>query len=821
MVLATLRVLAGSITLLSMLALPTSALAADPATADEPGEPTIEILVTARKKAENLQEVPLAITVFGAEELANRTIQSLGDVALQTPGLSFESFATGTYGTPVLRGLAQTDITSPLPNVSTFVDGIYLQRPYSVDLGVFDLERIEVVKGPQSALYGKNAFAGAINYVTRRPGDTFALNLSSTVGSDERRDLSARVDLPLTTSLSLAVTMAQSSFDGTWQNNHPASPAVNPELENVGGYENQAYGFAARLLPSDSLEINLAYYDIDKRLEPAANFFVSSADQTNTSQLECGPESAPRNFICSQISINPLQYAAPNSTRLPGIVLDPQAQFTNASTTIYRANVDYTISPALILHYLFGRVEAEAFSITGGDWDPLNPGLTALGTLNFGKGPAGRNEFSSHELRLDYELGTALSGTLGLYYAESRDRSVGENIFLPLGTRLRTVDVGDALTLSDLPRGAGGSTAQPISFPLEDGNGRDETRSIFGSTTWTVLDERLRLTAEARYTSELREADWQVFVLALGDFTPFSASETFYQFTPRLSVDYTLGEGHTLYASAARGIKSGGFNFAAGLPDEQTFGAEKNWTYEIGSKNEFFAGRLTANIAVYYIDWSDMAIRVQSTPPPFANIAGAISQIIGAATSTGIELDGRWLISDQLTLNYGLSVNRPEFANGVRSFRANNLCAPDTDDNGAPDGGAPCLLLTEADTGRSYAPIGGNTLPRTPTSNGNLGLQWDDNLGNLDYFLRSDVVHQSKQYGEEFNLSTIEARTLVNASAGLTDGNWRVQLWAKNLLGKEYVSSSFFIYIPNLGAATYIPSLGEKRTFGVTASVQF
>ena len=121
-----------------------------------------EIVVTARKREESVQDIPVVVTAFTADELARRGVSELEDVAAATPGLAFEDFSNGFSAAPVIRGLTQVNVSSEVQNVATFVDGIYLQRNFSVDIGQADLERIEVVKGPQSALYGRNAFNGAM-----------------------------------------------------------------------------------------------------------------------------------------------------------------------------------------------------------------------------------------------------------------------------------------------------------------------------------------------------------------------------------------------------------------------------------------------------------------------------------------------------------------------------------------------------------------------------------------------------------------------------------------------------------------------------------
>jgi iron complex outermembrane receptor protein len=156
----TLRRAAAAVTALALLA-SSGALFAQERSAD-PGV-IDEIVVTARKRAEDLRDVPLSITAFSSEQLERRNIESLADVAAATPGLTYFETLNGTLGTPVIRGLTQVNLSSPDRNVAIFYGGIYLSNSNASNLDILDLERIEVVKGPQSALYGRNAFGGAIN----------------------------------------------------------------------------------------------------------------------------------------------------------------------------------------------------------------------------------------------------------------------------------------------------------------------------------------------------------------------------------------------------------------------------------------------------------------------------------------------------------------------------------------------------------------------------------------------------------------------------------------------------------------------------------
>jgi iron complex outermembrane receptor protein len=178
---------------------------------DTAGAATLdEIVVTARKREESVQEIPFVVNALTAEQMERASIQGLGDIALRTPGLNYEGYASaGQAGAAVIRGLAPTQLTNRIPNVAVFYDGVYLQNQALQDIGVFDIERVEVLKGPQSALYGRNAFAGAINYISRKPSNDWRAEVGATVGSDDRRDVNAFLSGPLSIACSSSCPMAR------------------------------------------------------------------------------------------------------------------------------------------------------------------------------------------------------------------------------------------------------------------------------------------------------------------------------------------------------------------------------------------------------------------------------------------------------------------------------------------------------------------------------------------------------------------------------------------------------------------------------------
>jgi len=206
---------------LSLPLLATTAQAQEEVTAER--EQVLEaIVVTARRMEENVQDVPIAITSFSGEGMERRGITDLEGVAAYTAGLNYDDFVTAFNGLVTLRGLVQANIQNRVTNVAVFTDGLHIPRNYAIDLGV-DFERVEVVKGPQSALYGQNAFAGAINYVTVKPSLTdFEASISGTAGMDDLQGIKGSISVPIIQDkLAARAFIGQSEFDGNRTNSFP------------------------------------------------------------------------------------------------------------------------------------------------------------------------------------------------------------------------------------------------------------------------------------------------------------------------------------------------------------------------------------------------------------------------------------------------------------------------------------------------------------------------------------------------------------------------------------------------------------------------
>ena len=754
-----------------------------------------EIVVTARKREESLQDIPVAVTAFSSEQLTKRGISELDDVAMYTPGLVFEDFSSSFSAAPVMRGLTQVNVSSEVQNVSTFVDGVYIQRSYAVDIGMADVSRIEVVKGPQSALYGQNAFGGAINYVFNRPGEELEGDVELTAGTDGRLDYKLAVGGPLVEGvMGVRAYYGHTEFDGTWENEYPG---LTGDQKLMGNRDNDTYSLMALITPSDAVSIELSYMHVEREIGNRPGWSVNSGDAQNSGN--CGPVvpgSTRLRFICGEIALSPAPYQTSASTRPAGlnVLAIPTPGFKN-ETDFYRADLNFDLSDSLTLAYQYGKVESSGQEISSPSVNPVSPSFginlaaLAVGQFQFGffnsaQKEGSINNFDSHELRLDYAPeGSPLKATLGFYRSEFEDVYKFFLTSVPAGEFLERDPTSSFLDMTG------------FQFGLRDLTNFGETQAIFGALSYTF--DKLTVGAELRYSKEDKSV--------LDTRANLTLADEFSDTIPRFTVDYRYSDDVLLYASAGKGLKTGGFNgITAGavtIPeDEQAFGPETNWTYEIGAKSTVLDGRMLLNVAVFNVDWSNMQIQALPSNTPAALVANTpvIYRNIGNARSRGIEIESLVALNDNWSFNVGASFTDPTYKDGTDSFRFNGRC----DD-----------VVCPIDTS-----VGGNILPRTAKTQFIAGLEWNSTLGNgLEIFARGDLTYQSKMQMEEMNIGQIEPRTLVNARFGVSRDNWALDVWGRNIFDEEYISNSFFI----ISGVSYGTSLGEKATYGATLRYMF
>jgi iron complex outermembrane receptor protein len=781
-----------------------------------------EIVVTARKTSENVQLIPEQVNVFTADKLEKLSAKGLKDIAAATPGFSFENYS-GPIGAPVIRGQAQTVLTNNVQNVGVYFDGVYLQRSYMVDASLLDINNIEIVKGPQSALYGRNAFSGAIVYETNKQVDTPTADANTTYGSNGRLDFGGAVAIPITPWLTARFSGEHTEFDGTWKNNNPlANQSGCVTCGNVGGYNNDGYLFSLVAKPISSLDLSLTYSRTNLDDEAAAGYIIGSA---NPGTVNCSPKpgggAATDRLYCGQFSAS--VQLAPGEVRPPGVDEDPRAYGDIGHNDILSLRGEYRLNTNWSFDYLFGYAYSNVTSVGNSQRNPATsdlPGYLApflappLNLLSqdviFDSDPNGYLKTYQNDFKIQYK-NSVVRAFIGANYSQTDDQFLGKVVGGTPNTLGSLTDILPYLS----------------SFQHED------STSVYGFVEYSVTP-KLKLSAEGRWSHDAESATSLLAAPAnYNTSNGYQQSKVFEYFTPRVTGEYLLTRNNALYASAAKGEKDGGFNggpyffyskqasacpsvttptiancAAAQNVGQQTFQPEVNWTYEIGSKNEFFNHKLRLNVSAYYVDWTNIQIYVAKvdTGTPAGTPVAALTGNVGGATVKGLEVEGDWLVTPKLTVNYGLDVHSAKYSKGTiaQDFLAAQVCD-----------GVVCSATNPN--------ISGKSLQHSPDDQADLGVQYSDHFGtDYKWYVRADATYQSKEYEDEENLSWIPSRTLLNMRAGLSHGAWTAELWVKNLADLHYVSSAFSLVGTNgAGSSAYTPFLGDLRTFGVTLKAHY
>ena len=790
----------------AVLACPAIATAQDTSATSAAGSANNVIIVTARNKEENLQDVPLAITAFGEEQIDRLGLQELDDVARFTPGFSFEDFSGG-FAVPVIRGQAQTRVTALESNVSTFYDGLYIPRSWAVDIGTSNISRVEVVKGPQSARYGRNAFSGAINYVPRKAVMDGAISgeIEGTVGIDERYDIGGFVNASLNDRMAVAAGVNFSTFDGSWENSHPNADIdfAGPSTEgNVGGWDNASVYINAMAEPVDGLIFDFSYNYSEIQNEARASRYIgetaggildpsaiSATDNGLRGITNCGVErfGVPA-FICGDLP-------DPADTTIN----DPRGFAVNSETDIFRAAVSYEISDSSTISYTFGLIDGTVDIGTSGEPDPINCGTLVAsfgGLCNFQVTPVGDINYKSHEVRVTWDAGTGFTGAVGAFYSDGVDN----NTFVSVN--IAPIDPADPLPFNG-NNGPGVNPAVPqLNILLADERTETETKALFGEILWTSDDGLTRIGAEARYS--------HTDITGIDNRRAITLNEVFEEFTPRFTIERDLSDDVLIYGTVARGAKAGGFNPTARSSADFTFDPEYNWTYEAGLKGTLADGRVIFNAAVYYTDWTDIQINAADFDPanPTNPNVPTITKNLGNAELYGIELSANVLVTDEISIDATFSHTEGEYAEGTADSRFSR---------GAPGTTVPCDNIVCNANGD----ISGNEIERSTPTQASAGIQWEGDVsGNATAFIRADASWQADFFADSANLGVIPERFLVNAAAGVTlNDTISIRIWARNLLDKKYTSNAFAVLLPF--GNTYGQFYGERRTAGVTASLEF
>ena len=722
-----------------------------------------EIVVTAQRRSESVQDVPISITALSGETLAQAGIQDTERLSTLTPGLLVQRSVVGKIS---IRGVGNENYTiSGDPGVAVHSDGVYVARAAAGLFDLFDVNRVEVLRGPQGTLYGRNATGGVINVIPNTPTDDLGARVAAEYGNYDAIRVEGMVNAPIGAGWAVRLAGLGSWRDGFTRNtNAPARSRGFGDLDSkdvIAARAQLAYDadspFTARLsvevLRDDS---NLPAYK-----------YLNRPATLPTADFGGGAAAFTKPFLRT---VNQgFELNVPGTTRSVGDDDD-----------VFKTN---QLGGALHLDYDFGAVSLSSISgyrDTQFNWLNDGDGADAF-VVNYIQ--QDDTEQFSQELqltgggeRLDWLLG-------GYFFRETGESFIG--LPFPFGANL------------------------PFRI-LIDGRARTNALAGFGELRWQAT-ERLKLTVGARYSHEKRKAAYR-YEINFG--MPFVANpdlkDNFNAFTPRFVVNYEASDVVNLYASATRGFKSGGFNLLAIQPG---FDPEKVWAYEAGLKAKSLDGRLTLNANAFYSDYKDIQVG------QIVNLSSVLTNA-AAATLKGAEVEAVLRPADPLevgvTLAY-LDAKYDKFCTGDPTLPAYGTAA-----------GAALGLPTTPDAGcDATGPINldGNRFPRAPKWTLTSSVAYTVDLADAgSLLLRADLRMQSKTFFTQFNRDLISQRTYetANARATWTSANERFSVGAfvNNLFDKDYFTEVLEsgAFNPQLVAQAYV---APPRTYGVTAALSF
>lgn len=790
-----------------------------------------EIVVTARKRDESLQDIPIAITAFTAAQLDAANLRDLSDIGSFTPGFDFKSGFAGGRIFETLRFRAM-DVRGANPtnqNAALFLDGVYVLGGAN-SIPFDDVERIEVIKGPQSAYFGRNTFSGAVNYITKDPADEFGGRVSVDVATYGSYRVSLSADIPLIEdTLSARITLGS---------NQKGSMYTADDGGEIGKETTEFVSATLHFKPSENLSLKIkGYYSEDEDTAPAVAL-LSAKDALNAPSLStcrgqdatvrtnAGVKNATHNFFCGTvpslsdataayaafgagnvISIN----SALSSPNLAGVVNAGFPDVLKAGVFTENSLQDTLVNNAFGLPFIEGAPSLDHMGISREvmrlsailDYEFDNGmALSANAAFNsadviqlrdvdqtsddvgYSVAPQLIEDYSG-EIRLSSDQDQRLTWLVGAnYYDQKVDANFGS---------------GSATVFTTFGFFGSNFAFNSPAFVHTEGD-RVETIGVFAGASYDITDT-LELNVEGRYQTD------DVTKFAGASPTSLStASETFKSFTPRVILNWQPNEESTVYGTWARGSLQGVINpfFVPFIDNEAAlqaadaalapFGAtvvvpeEELDNFEIGVKQTLMEGRLQYSIAAYYMDWKNQKFNSfvlldQVTLDALGlgtNSALQSFSVPGSSELWGLEFETSFQASEQLRVDLSVNLAESKIKDGTLSAECNSYIFAN---------GESCR------TDQFALDVSGNTLPQFAKWSGALSSTYTDSLtGEWDWFARGDLIYTGKQYVDYENLVQTNAYLNVNLRAGVSRENLSIELYVSNLFDDDnwaYVSRVF------------------------------
>lgn len=816
-----------------------------------------EIVVTAQKREQNLQEVPIAVTAYTGSMLEESAIKDMRELAAIAPSLVSSQSQTATVSSFSIRGIGTSSQNFGLESsVGIYIDGVYRSRQSSIINNLVDIQSVEVLRGPQGTLFGKNTPSGALNITTVKPSHDQNAFFEATAGDLGLTNLSGAMNFSLVEDvLAMRVTGFSGQRDG-----YVDVVGLGDDVVN----DRDRHGARIQFLytPTDRLDFRLIadFAEIDEACCAAVtlrnNFFDFNGDPLSDAFLQFSLGVPVINEDRFDDNVMALNFLPRSTSDEDGVSLE----------------INYDIGDATLTSISAVR----SFDTT----DFIDADFSAARLLTDNN--LAEQESFSQEIRLAGTWGESTNWVVGGYYFDQDLRNIST---LTTGADT-TAFFGNDPTLAAVTNGvnlvsslSGGALPQAASsfpdgaFVTDDMRQEHESFAVFAQMDFALTD-RWILTAGARYTDETKDLfanfenspigpppnlgliqstligiqTWAANPAAPGALDPtdpangpaiFGAFSPLYapgwgyytldalapqasgfdrleddQVTGTLKLSFMLNDDVMFYGSYGTGFKSGGTNTDRISPAfSQTFLAETAESYEVGMKADFPDQNLRLNIA--YHDTQIEDLQANAFTGTGFNLSNA-----GNADTNGLEVEATWLPSDTMNVNFSYAWSIADFENFV-----NGTCWVATPlQTGQPDpGGAPDPNTGELDLNASICDRSGGRVPSNPEHSAYLGIQNDFPLTsttnlftNLEYIYMSDTMTD----GNNDPLKLRPAFDFVNLRAGIDFDEWNAQVavWVRNLTDERFYETVFDVPVQD-GKLNAYPH--EPRTWGVTFRKNF
>ncbi|ACT60154.1 TonB-dependent receptor [Hirschia baltica] len=765
------------------------------------------ITVTSSRRAESIQDTGSSVSALSSQGIENKGVQSVEDVADLVPGLQVASYQGDTsiyirgIGTPVIVAGADS-------STATYLNGVYLSRAAAIGPGFFDVERLEVLRGPQGTLYGRNATGGAVNIITKRPTEEFSGEARLVYGDYNRIQAFGALSGSITDGVRARIAAEYEDRDGYTTVHRADGSSYDAEDQN---YLTMRLTVEADITPDVMLTLTGDYYSADDK----ANVFHFAS---------LGYQDEVDGWLNTREGSQTIPYFAIKNS---GNITETESRDIFSSIDHFNDTSVWGVSGKL--DWAIGDYD---LSVIAGykKTDPEFQNSFDLGdTYNTYILRAEDHEQSNIDFQLTSPASDRFSWILGGGYF-TEENNIQNNIFGDFWEPILIQGFSDLQAAGVLP-------PFPIDIPSTElccelhlnGQQTSDAFNLYFDTSFDMTDT-LTLKAGVRYSEEERDG-YQAFDLAFlpatagGDlvrfapntiFFPNAISEdrdvvqpdpfgfnvgpvngptTFDAVTPKVALEWTPADDILLYVSAQRGFKSGGYNIGSSQRD--AFEPEKIWSYEAGWKTSLLENRLMVNGAAFLYDYSNLQSQDSIGNQP-------IIRNVGKAEVTGIEVEYAALLSDSFRLDGSMTYLNAEFTEGALT----EALRP------APLTQAPGSLLVD---------LAGKNLPRAPEFKVNFGAQSDLRVGNGDLMLRADYTWQDKVYFTVFNIEAASQDSYgvlrARASYSPDDKPYKFSVFGQNLTDETYFTNQ--ILTGTTYGAEFVGSLGAPRTFGIEFSTAF